>query len=229
MTASGDQGYIECSQQLLDQAGREWTQLELLKAAKAGELRNTGWPMGLVLENDNDKPKPTSEGIEARIKLRGQNWQDYWTFRRDGNYYVIRILEEENERLNWTSSEGHPERMLWFDLRIWRIAEVVLHSATIYKGLAIPSNEPYLLAVNHGGMDQREFYVSSAARHVRRGRVSQTREVNWNKEVTQDYVTSNLHALVREVASNLFVMFDFQEIESRIIDDITNDFLGTKR
>ena len=47
--------------------------------------------------------------------------------------------------------------------------------------------------------------------------------------MTQDYVTSSLHALVREVASNLIVLLDFWKIEHRIIDEITNIFLGNKR
>lgn len=220
-----DKAYIESSQQLLSLSGREWNQNELRKVAELGELRNTGWPIGLVLNTDPGKPIPTLAGIEARISHFGESWQDYWRFGKDGSYYVIRILEEENEPLRWTSSLGHPERMLWFDIRIWRIAEVILHSASLYRELGVPTNEPYLLAVNHGGMDEREFYVSTAARHVRRGRVSHTREIDWNKEVTQDYVTSNLRSLVREVASNLFVLFDFMEIETRIIDDIINEFL----
>ena len=40
-----------------------------------------------------------------------------------------------------------------------------------------------ILAVNHGGLAEREFYVSTAGRHVRRGRISPT--MNWNRKVTR--------------------------------------------
>jgi len=155
MSLGQDQGYIESSQRLLSPESREWSQIELRRAAERGELRNTGWPIGLVLETEGDKPVPSPEGIEARISHYGEGWQDYWQFRNDGSYYVVRIFEEENERLGWTSSEGHPDRMLWFDVRIWRIAEVILHSASIYRELAIPTDEPYSLAVNHRGLNER--------------------------------------------------------------------------
>lgn len=229
VTTEQDKGFIESSQQLLSRDGREWTPIELRGAAERGELRNTGWPIGLVLDRDGDQPIPSTEGIEARIGHYREDWQDYWKFRKDGSYYVIRIFEEETETLGWSCSEGHPERMLWFDVRIWRIAEVILHSAAIYKELAIPTDEPYMLAVNHGGLSEREFYVAEGSRHVRRGSISHTWGASWTKEVTQDYVITNLPALVRDVGSNLFALFDFQKIEDRIIDGITNKFLGSRR
>ena len=230
MTVEKDQGYIESSQQLVNQVGREWTQIELRKAAERGQLRNTGWPIGLVLNADNNQPIPTASGIEARISHYGKDWEDYWNFRNDASYYVVRLLEEETESLSdWITSGGHPERMLWFDVRIWRIAEVISHSASIYRELGIPEDEPYMLAVNHGGLSERVFYASTAHHDVPRGSISHSPEANWSKEVTQSYVTDNLLALVREVASNLFVLFNFMEIEDRIIDDITNKFLERSR
>jgi hypothetical protein len=139
------------------------------------------------------------------------------------------LFEENFETSSFTSSGGHPERPLWFDIRIWRIAEIILHSASVYRGLGIPPDEPYALVVTHGGLDDREFYTSNMRRLVRRSRLSSTQEVSWTKEVTQDYVKSNLHSLVRELANELFVVFDFMQVEDSVIDDITNEFLGTRR
>ena len=221
-----DVGYLESSQRLVHVGNRRWSQRDLLKAAERAELHNTGWPIGLVLSTQGLAPVPTPEGVEARLgRYPGHDWEDYWAFYLDGSYYVIRLFEEDFEDLSFSSSLGHPEKALWFDIRIWRIAEVILHSAHLYKELGIPPDEPYLLAVNHGGLLGREFYASSAGWAIRRGRISRTSEAKWTKELTQDQAVSDLKGLVTEAATGLFVLFDFAEVAKSTSDDIVDRFL----
>jgi hypothetical protein len=207
----------------------EWNQHELLAVAQRAELRNTGWPIGLVLQNPGFAPVPTPDGIEARLSHYGSGRdEDVWYFHKDGSYYVSRLFEEDFEPLQFTSSKGHPERCIWFDVRIWRIAEVFLHSAALYRELGISPEEPYALAVNHWGLEGREFYVSTPRRSVCRGRICYSPAVTWTREVTQDYLTSNLKSLVGEVASGLFVLFDFAQISQEVVDGIVDEFLHSK-
>jgi len=225
MTEPQGTGYIESGQRLVQVAGRDWNQHELLAAAERAELRNTGWPIGLVIHETGLAPVPMPEGIEARLEHYGSGkTEDYWSFRKDGSYYVSRLFEEDFEPPSFTTSEGHPERAVWFDVRIWRIAEVLLHSAALYRELGIPPNEPYVLAVNHQGLEGREFYVSTANRIVFRGRICRSPSVTWTREVTQDYVTSNIKSLVGEIASDLFVLFDFAQVKQEVIEGIIDDF-----
>ena len=162
MTQAAIVGFVESGQRLVESQKREWNPRDLLAAAERAELRNTGWPIGLVLQGSGKRPVPTPDGIEARLGryALGQT-EDYWYFHKDGNYYVSRLFEEDLETLQWTSSQGHPESAIWFDIRIWRIAEIILHSATIYRELGIPPEEPYYLAINHKGLEGRELYVSN--------------------------------------------------------------------
>lgn len=224
-----DAGYIESGQRLIQPGKLEWNQHDLLLAAQRAELRNTGWPIGLVLQRSGVAPVPTSDGIEARLGHYGSGQaEDFWYFRKDGSYYVSRLFEEDFETPPFTSSEGHPERSIWFDIRIWRIAEMFLHSATLYRELGIPPEEPYALAVNHRGLEAREFYVSTPRRFVSRGRICRSPAATWTREVTQDYVTSNLKSLVGEVASGLFVLFDFAQVSQEVVDGIVNEFLHSR-
>ena len=226
MRQARDGGLIESGQRLLQASGREWTQYELLAAAQRAELRNTGWPIGLVIQRTGLAPVPTPDGVEARLgRYDSGEVEDFWHLRRDGSYYVSRLFEEDFESPPFTSSEGHPERSVWFDVRVWRIAEVILHSSSLYRELGIPSDEPYVLSVNHRGLEGREFYVSTPSRFVRRGRTSHSGEASWTREVTQDLVTSNLKGLVGEVAEDLFVLFDFAQIEQLVVDELVNGFL----
>jgi len=82
----------------------------------------------------------------------------------------------------------------------------------------------YALAVNHRGLEAREFYVSTPRRFVRRGRIYRSPAATWMREVTQDYVTSNLRSLVGEVASGLFVLFDFAQVSQEVIDGLWMNF-----
>lgn len=229
MAQDRDAGYIESGQRLIQSSGREWNQHELLAAAQRAELRNTGWPIGLVLERPGLAPIPTSDGIEARLGRYGiSRAEDFWFFQTDGSYYVSRLFEEDLDTPAFISSKGHPERSIWFDTRIWRVTEVFLHSATLYRELGIPPDEPYTLAVNHRGLEAREFYVSTPGRVLFRGRICQSPAATWTREVTQDYVTSNLRSLVGEVASGLFVLFDFAQVRQEVVDGIVDEFLSSR-
>lgn len=222
-------GYVESAQQLVHPAGKPWDQRTLLRAAEASQLRNTGWPIGVVLTRSDKAPKVTKDGIEARIKRDwpdgGLGWEDYWFLRTDGSYYVARILEEQYDQPSFQTSDGHPSRPLWFDVRIWRIAELLLHSASLYRALGIVPDEPYLLSINHGGLRDREFWTASSGRFIRRGQISSTDEATWQREVTQDYVVGNLKSLVAEVAKALFVLFDFASVEDDVVAEIVDAFL----
>ena len=68
MTKSQEKGYIESAQRLMQPVDSEWNQHVLLSAAERAELRNTGWPIGVVIRREGLAPVPTPDGIEARLK-----------------------------------------------------------------------------------------------------------------------------------------------------------------
>ena len=96
-----------------DPGGRRWDQRGLRDAARRAELRNTGWPIGLVRDRPGDAPLPMENGIEARIlHTSDEQWEDYWAFFTDGSYYVVRLFEEDFHAPSFSSSEGHPDKSL---------------------------------------------------------------------------------------------------------------------
>ena len=222
MTSESSVGLIESGQQLVHCGQRHWSQRELLRAAERAELPNTGWPFGLV-----DEPTPIPGGVQARIDAYGVGeTTDFWSLLESGQYYLWRLYEEDFEQPQFSSSTGHPESSIWFDVRIHRIAEVVLHSAALYRELGVAPDEPYLLAVNHRGIEGRELYYSTVGARVRRGQFCQTPSATWNRQVTQDYVTGGLKELVREIVDELFVLFAFAQIAPQVISHHVDAFLS---
>lgn len=108
------------------------------------------------------------------------------------------------------------------------VAEVILHSASLYQELGIAPDEPYTLAVNHSGLEGREFWVSTPRRSVERGRICHSAAARWTRDVTQDYVESNLKTLTGDVTKDLFVLFDFAEMAPQTVDSLVDEFLGRR-
>jgi hypothetical protein len=52
----------------------EASQRELLDAESAATIRTFGWPIGLVLDTDENRPRPTGDGIRAMVD--GTRWDD---------------------------------------------------------------------------------------------------------------------------------------------------------
>src|SRR5437762_11753449 len=93
-----------------------------------------GWPIGIVLQDLEDRPKPTNEGILAKVLsspgLLGPSF-DYWTLSRGGDFYTIMSLFEDER------DPEHPGKIIYFDTRISRTTEALLHSANLYKLLGL--------------------------------------------------------------------------------------------
>ena len=77
-------GYLESAQWLQPGTELSWNQRELLDAARRAELRNTGWPVGVVMDTRSERPNPTAEGIEVKIGDFENGKYDYWILRTDG-------------------------------------------------------------------------------------------------------------------------------------------------
>ena len=224
---ASSKGYIEVSYQLV-QPHTEWGPRELLAAARAAE---SGWVVGIVFDGSDEAPKPTVEGaIEARARRwQSSEWGVYWILGKDGAFYFITVFEEDFGEPQFGSSEGHPERMLWFDIRIWRIAEALLHSAALYRLLGVEPDQPYVLSMNHYGLQGREFYASKPLHWIRRGYVSSVERAEWRKVLTQDQVNAALRELVHEIADDLFVRFSFAPVSASAIDRVLDEFLAAYR
>ena len=216
-------GYVEVSHQLV-RPDREWGQQDLLAAARDARLSNSRWPIGVVLDVPGSRPIPTSEGgIEVRVQRGGRSeGSDYWTLARDGSFYFVELFEEHFGHPPSRSSQSHPERSLWFDLRVWRIAEALLHSAALYRALGIQPDQPYALSVNHYGLEGRELYFRKATYRIERGCVSAADRAAWQGIVTQDQVKVGVRELVHAIAGDLFARFDFAKVP---IDAALEDFL----
>jgi hypothetical protein len=211
-------GYMEVIAQL--RPAGNWAQPQLLDAMRDAEVHTFGWPIGLTLEGrDEYRPRPTSDGIVAEITISndgmGRTSYDYWKLFRDGRFYTMLSLFED-ERVPNT---------LWWDTRINRVTESLLLLARLYRRLGASDTDEIAIRVGHGGLSGRTLAAANPTRYMSRdGRVTSEDEVETSFITTVSALESNLPEYVKQIVQPLFVVFDFFEISDRILGELVDSF-----
>lgn len=196
-------------------------QSELLRQATQAQIETFGWPIGIVLDRNELRPRPLTDGIVTEIAIqdedRGRRSYDYWTLSRNGDFYLLKSIFEDERK----------ENTIFFNTRIVRITEALLYAARLYSGLNVPSDAHYLVGIRHDGLKGRVLSVSSIARRMppHSDRISSEDEVYSEVETTIAQTESQLVELVEEFTQPLFVVFNFFELKRDVLAEIVNKFV----
>ena len=199
-------------------------QSELLNKAREAQIETFGWPIGIVLDRNELRPRPTTDGIVTEVAIqdadRGRQSYDYWTLSKNGDFYLLKSIFEDERK----------ENTIFFNIRIVRITETLLYSARLYSGLNVPRDAHYLIGIRHGGLKGRVLSVSSIARRMppHSDRISSEDEVYNEIETTIEQTESQLVELVEKFTQPLFVVFNFFELKRDVLAEIVNKFVEGK-
>lgn len=218
----GKSGFMEIRMTLLD-AKVNIAQGELLHVANQAQIHTFGWPIGLVGEKEEYRPRPKTDGIFAEILIEKKSGYedtgsyDYWTIRKDGTFYLLKSLFEDDKKPGY----------IFYNSRIVRITEVLLYTVRLYSGFRLPSDSRILIGIRHRGLKDR---VLSAVgnRTLRQVRKSEENEVYTEVETIFERIESDLVDLVEKFTQPLFVIFDFFELDRKVLEDIVNNFVAGK-
>jgi hypothetical protein len=190
---------------------------ELLAAARNAEIHAFGWPIALVLDSPGAAPRPRSDGIFAEIVGGpGHPSYDYWAIRRNGDFYLLHSLLEDDMR---------PKRdTVFFDTRITRVTETLLYCARLYERLAVSGEAIAQVEITHSGLMNRVMRSSNPTRHLFERTATDDR-VTTQVRTTLSAVPGNLVSLVNEIVTPLFEVFDFFKISDSVIAEIVNGFV----
>ena len=205
----------------------ERSQSELLKASTQSQIHTFGWPIGIVLEADEFRPRPTNDGILVSFSAplrsaRGGSIFEYWALRRDGDFYALMSLfEDDLER----TAEG---TVLYFDTRIVRATELLLHCANLYKLLGAAPGALVELSVHYRGLKGRNLAAASNRhvgphRNVVEGAIS-IPPINFRL----GSLDTQLVDLAKKLCEPLFMLFDYATFDDTIYREIVGDFLNGK-
>jgi len=216
LSASGRNGFMEAFHFCLDalpESGRN----QLLAAASRAAIHTFGWPIGLVLENNPEsKPRPVGDGIVAEVRSMDSAY-DYWALNQTGDFYTLMSLFEDERT----------ERKLFFDTRIIRVTEAVMHCIRLYRALGAEDTARLELTISHGGLHERVLMSASPNRAP-----LIFKKASIEDEFTSPTVRFKLGAdeqeivkIVRTICAPLFEIFDFQEFGEEIYSATVTQFM----
>ena len=202
---------------VLPESNLNISQGELLKNAEKATINTFGWPIGVVLNRrDEYRPRPRTDGIVTNIDT-GVHY-DYWTIRKDGAFYLLKSLFEDTRNSD----------VIFFDTRIVRITETLLYAVRFYSSLEIPPNSRIMIGIKHSGLKNRFLVSANPARDFRVEHKSSEDEVYTEIDTTIEGIESNLVDNVEEFTKQLFVIFDYFELNKTVLEEIVNNFVEGK-
>lgn len=190
--------------------------VELLRIAENAAVHTSGWPIGVVLHNEK-RPKPGSDGIKTIIS---SDLLDYWTLKNDGIFYFLRSYEEDRQT--------EPGKYIHLDTRIRRITEAILYCYRLYKGFNVSDEERVAFWILHSGLKGRILGAADPSRLIVDRWKCAADEVSSSDTEKLSNLIPNIKDIVFKIANELFIMFDYFDLNRGVCDDIVNKFVSGK-
>ncbi len=196
---------------------------QLLLAARQAMVHTFGWPIGVVLDRDDARPRPTNDGIVAEVKTAGffgveRKMYDYWVLTRSGDFFTLMSLYEDDLQ----------ENAIFFDSRIVRATEGLLHCANLYRALGADSRATIQLRITYGGLRGRQL-KSARVRPFFDERTNLYEEEVTSEVVFQlNQLETEITQLVIKLCSPLFMLFDFFNPPEGLYLGLVKDFVAGK-
>jgi hypothetical protein len=195
--------------------GLNKTQIELLNAVRASEIKTFGWPFALTLENkDEYKPRPFGDGIRAEISIKGRNSYDYWAARKNGDFFALQgyFEDQQGER-----------NALFFNTRIVRVTEALMFAGGFYAALGATPGARLSVRVTHRGLAGRTL-KSIGNRVLFDTRTSHEQVSETETVIVLGAIHDALVDEVQRICAPMFMLFDFQEFAPTVYENIVRRF-----
>ena len=199
-------------------------QTRLLEAARESQIQTFGWPIGVVLDADADRPRPTVDGIQAEItdsSTMGRHTYDYWALRKSGDFFLLKSLFEDS------GFAAPAENKIFFNTRIVRVTETLLYLARLYTRLSVNQTSVVHLRLRCAGLKGRA--MAAAPGRVMFGDRKRVSGVN----VIDTEITSSLAELqgrlpehVKALLAPVFMVFEYFEVDDNTYQSIVNQFVA---
>ncbi|MHC4267543.1 MAG: hypothetical protein ACYSTS_03670 [Planctomycetota bacterium] len=120
--------------------------------------------------------------------------------------------------------DNEVENQIFFNTRIVRTAEILMFLSNLYKNLGVQEESCLSLKLKHSGLSGRFLSATESRSLFRPFGPSVENEIETNIKVVLSDINKTLPALVRDLLSPVFMLFNFFEIGDKIYDEIVDDF-----
>ena len=203
-----------------------FTHGQLLDAARNAQIHTFGWPIGIVIETNEFQPQPRTEGVFEEIAIRDHSLlarrktsYDYWALRRDGDYCLLKSFFEDE----FSASADVPQ--LFFNTRIVRVTEALLHCARLYDTLKLDPASTIHIAIRHTGLKGRRLGTSNPARQLSTFPICAEEESETTVAPRLLEIQTDLIPLVKTIVQPLLILFGFFELGDPVYEEIVNSYV----
>lgn len=185
---------------------------DLDAAQYKAKRKNTGWPIGVWVPSNFSRQLILNDGIERITKASGPT--DYSWLDTSGRYAYYRNFEEDY-------SHERPGGALWFDVAVWRIAEIFDHAVALYLALGISASEKIEFVIMYTGLSGRRLSSTKAPIF---GGIATVENSFWKGFYSLDLLQTDLATAVISVTNQLFALFELKKIEDHTIRKLVEDY-----
>ena len=216
LTKIGRAGFVEVRHALIG-SKIQFNQKDLLVASDQAQIHTFGWPIGIVPINSRNRPRPIANGIVLEL-FSTFNTYDYWALRKNGDFYLLASLFEDDG--------SEKDKAIFFDTRIIRTAEILLHCARLYNNLKAPPSAELAIAVKYSGLKNRVLSSSSRDRIMSFYQNREENQIEIEERFKLSSIDIELTNNVKRLTTPLFALFDFFKPADSVYEDIVNKFVN---
>lgn len=188
----------------------------MLDKMERTQIHTFGWPIGLVLDREDYRPRVYNDGVRASILTEDRSHYDYWALRKDLVFYLLKTLFEDLRA----------EKKVFLDTRIIRTAETILRIGRLYEVLGVSGSETVVIKIHYRGLRGRALSVADPARRMVEQRISVEDEVETSIRERLEHLTPKVVDLVHAAVSELTILFDgFIPDKERVVKPLVEQFM----
>lgn len=196
---------------------------DLISAANDTQILTFGWAIAPVIVSGEYSPKTIEDGSGVRVSINANESNDYWTLKKNGQFYILKSLFEDRRKTN----------MIFADTRTVRTAEVFLRTARLYRALNVPLDTRMVCRIEYGGLKGRVLGAANSLRIFPVPRVCAVDIIHreFNQTIGYFLEPTNLKEVVYETVLAITEMCDLfvpqkEEFIGQIIDDFLRGRIG---
>jgi hypothetical protein len=200
-------------------SGLNKTQIELLNAVRTSKITTFGWPIAAMLEHRPEyRPRPFGDGIRTEIAINdpGRISYDYWAAGKNGDFYLLQSLFEDSRE----------KSALYFNTRIVRVTEALMFASRLYAALGAAPDAKLSARFTHTGLAGRTLKSSSPNRALFNDPQSHEQVSETETVIVLADIDGALIDEVERVCAPMFTLFDFQQFDRVVYEDIVRRFEG---
>ena len=192
--------------------GLNKSQVELLSAVGESQIHTFGWPIGVLMESPEYRPRPFGDGIRAEISVarRDRTTYDYWAVGKNGDFYLLQSLFED----------ARDRDALFFNTRIVRVTKSLMFADKLYAALGAAPDAKMSARFKHSGLAGRTLRSANPNRQLSVNRKAHDQLSETETVIVLGNIESALVDEVQRVCAPMFMLFDFQEFAREVYEDI---------